>query len=338
MSNVALYPCANKIAREHYARTVQSPVHMSAMQPYLSPRDLAALTALSTDGAIRVWGAKPGEDGRNEARWKRVSPGDYLLFFLGKDRAAVAQVTHTFHNAPLARYLWKETETKNGVVQTWEFMFALREPQDHALPTETLNGLIGRKPNAAVQEFVVLDSEPSTAIREFLSLPDRSADPTVPDPAILGGAELVSGAGPDREFDELDKQATALRRLEQAYLRKYILTGDSERCALCEREFPIEFLLAAHIKRRSECSDAEKRDFGNIAMPNCKFGCDELFERGLVCVSDDGKIEVSGQAPGVGPVAAYIDTHLRGKRLEFWQDRPGSRDYFEHHRRTYFDR
>lgn len=336
MSNVVLQPCANKAAQAHYADTIATPVELEGILPLLSRADQTALMAFSEDGGVRLWGAKPGEDGRNEGRWKRVSPGDYLLFVHGNGKVSVAEVSHTLRNETLARSLWGETKTANGKVQTWEFMFALLPPRDLDLPTATLNSLIGRKSNAAVQEFVVLALEPSAAVVDYLKLPDSPANLTVPEPTTPGGRRLVTRGTPDREFDELDEQATVLRRKEQAYLRKYIFPGNSGTCALCERVLPIEFLVAAHIKRRSECSDREKQDFENIAMPNCKLGCDELFGRGLVSVGTTGFIEVSPSAPDVGAVAVYLNNHLVGRRLVFWVERPASRKYFTfHHRYNY---
>ncbi|NKX56273.1 hypothetical protein [Arthrobacter mobilis] len=175
MSNIILQPCANKAAQEHYTSTMLSPVPLSLVHSHVSLPDQAALTTFSDNGGIRLWGAKPGEDGRNAARWKRVAPGDYLLFVHGGSRVSVAEVSHTFRSQALARSLWGETKTANGKVQTWEYMFALLEPRDFTLPTITLNELIGRKRNAAVQEFVVLGLEPSASVVEFLDLPDSPA-------------------------------------------------------------------------------------------------------------------------------------------------------------------
>lgn len=336
MSNIALQPCANAAAQKHYKETVDSPVELERMTSYLSLVDATALETFAVDDAIRVWGAKPGEDGRNEGRWKRISPGDYLLFVHGGGTTSAVQVVHTFRSPSLARRLWGETTTRNRVVQTWELMFALGEPHDFKLPNTTLNALIGRKPNAAVQEFVVLDLEPSAAVLEHLELPDSAANPTIPDPPTKQGRQLEARSNADSAFDELDEQVQAVRRLEQAYLRRYILPGNSGRCALCERVFPIEFLVAAHIKQRSACSDSEKRDFANIAMPNCTFGCDELFGRGLVSVNQDGRIDVSPAAPDVGPVAVYISEYLSDKESAFWRDQSGSRPYFQHHHNVDF--
>lgn len=117
MSCVVLQPCANKAAQAHYADTVV-PVHLDTIRPLLSQADEAALLAFSEDRGIRLWGAKPGEDGRNEGRWKRVSPGDYLLFVHGGGKVSVAEVSHTFRSQPVARALWGDTKTANGKVQT----------------------------------------------------------------------------------------------------------------------------------------------------------------------------------------------------------------------------
>lgn len=325
-----LQPCANKAAQEHYQSTVRSPVRVNDIVTHLSRDEESALRTFASDGAIALWGAKPGEDGRNAKRWRRVAPGDYLFFVHGSGNVSVAEVAYTLHNPALASKLWGTTSTANGVVQTWEYMFALGPASDLILPTVRLNEIIGRKYNAAVQEFVVLDAGPSADLVSALNLRDSPANPTVPDPGAPAGRRLRRGQ-PDREFDQLDEIATGLRRKEQAYLRRYILPGNAGECALCERVMPIEFLVAAHIKKRSECSDVERRDFSNIAMPNCKLGCDELFGRGLISVDQGGMVRISSKAPDVGPIRVYIDQHLRGKTIRFWDEKPRSRAYFAHH-------
>lgn len=177
MSTIGLIPCVNKSAQRHFEATVSNAVGLAGLEQRLLGTDDAALNGASTDGRIRLWGAKPGEDGRNEARWSRLSEGDYLLFFHGNDRVSIAGILHTFRNPLLARELWGEALTKNGVVQTWEYMFALAEPRDVSMPTSRLNELIGRKPNAAVQEFVVLGAAPSSAVIEDLGLVEKRPSP-----------------------------------------------------------------------------------------------------------------------------------------------------------------
>ena len=54
-----------------------------------------------------------------------------------------------------------------------------------------------------------------------------------------------------------------MRALEQSEL----FGGKTEAvCVLCGLSYPVELLVAAHLKRRSNCTIAEKLDFRNIFM------------------------------------------------------------------------
>jgi hypothetical protein len=82
-------------------------------------------------------------------------------------------------------------------------------------------------------------------------------------------------------------------RREQNALRKSLFRNlKFESCGICGREFPIKLLHAAHIKPRNECSHEERLD-RNVVIPACLFGCDALFERGLITVNAHGFIETN---------------------------------------------
>jgi hypothetical protein len=87
--------------------------------------------------------------------------------------------------------------------------------------------------------------------------------------------------------------------------------------------------VAAHIKRRSICSDMERRDLRHIAMLACAFGCDLLFELWYLTVETDGLVCVTSRVSG--------SEGLR-QRLEYLRNRPcsayteGSAKYFTWHR------
>ena len=55
-------------------------------------------------------------------------------------------------------------------------------------------------------------------------------------------------------------------------------------------------LVAAHIKKRAACSLEEKKDYKSIVMPMCSFGCDYLYERGYIAVSDGKIIDLKKKA------------------------------------------
>ncbi|MGY0312475.1 hypothetical protein BZA03_104170 [Alteromonas sp. I10] len=126
---------------------------------------------------------------------------------------------------------------------------------------------------------------------------------------------------------DLDFDSTSKSRKEQAFLRAHISGGKSKaRCVLCQNEYPLEFLVAAHIKKRSECSLPEKLDFDNVAALMCKAGCDDLFEKGYVFVS--GGVIVRNPKRSTTPALDKLIKVLEGKTVKNWL---GSSVYYKHH-------
>ncbi len=94
----------------------------------------------------------------------------------------------------------------------------------------------------------------------------------------------------------LDRYHSRAGRIEQSFLRQlHVKPGQKGlvRCALCNRRFPAELVVAAHIKPRSRCSLIERRDAEHVAFPLCLMGCDPLYERGWVSVDAQGVVSIS---------------------------------------------
>ncbi len=152
------------------------------------------------------------------------------------------------------------------------------------------------------------------------------------DPAwveLRSGPDDATAGAPD--FAVLEGSAQVKVRREQALLRRLLLGGRARaECALCRREFPVDLLAAAHIKRRSLCTDQEKRDLVNIAMLACAFGCDRLFEDGYVAVDPQGiVIPAPGTEASAGAMKLYME-RLDGERCVAF--RPETAGYFQWHR------
>ncbi|GLY32501.1 hypothetical protein [Kineosporia sp. NBRC 101731] len=84
-------------------------------------------------------------------------------------------------------------------------------------------------------------------------------------------------------------------RREQSFLRGALGIGTGRpgaqaQCALCGRLLPEDLLVAAHIKPRARCTESERLDIPNIAMPACLLGCDALYERGYITVDGEGTV------------------------------------------------
>ena len=81
----------------------------------------------------------------------------------------------------------------------------------------------------------------------------------------------------------------ALGRREQSILREWLFGGSlTEKCAICGKKFSVNALITAHKKKRSSCTAAEKTD-PRIVFPLCLFGCDYLYESGMVRIVN-GKV------------------------------------------------
>jgi len=135
-------------------------------------------------------------------------------------------------------------------------------------------------------------------------------------------------------LDALDKAGQRALRVEQSYLRKALFEGPTALCDLCGRIFEVEFLVAAHIKKRADCDDQEKRDVAHVVMSACRFGCDELYERGYITVGNDGQVILSHAIEASEHARAYAVQHLKGK--SFGRPMTGRASYFTWHRANKF--
>lgn len=131
------------------------------------------------------------------------------------------------------------------------------------------------------------------------------------------------------EEDVTDHVALAAQRVEQRFLRERKIPGRTGRCDLCGREFMKEFLIAAHVKPRSVCTLDERRDWEHVVMLACRFGCDELYERGFVTIGDDGSVETAESLEGHAE-RIYAMEFLANRRCLAWTS--DSATYFAWHR------
>ncbi|MFD4670726.1 HNH endonuclease [Lentzea sp. NPDC058450] len=133
-----------------------------------------------------------------------------------------------------------------------------------------------------------------------------------------------------QKFEKLDGIAQVKIRKEQSALRRLLLGGRTTApCDLCGHDYPGDFLVAAHIKKRSLCTDDERNDLANVAMLACKFGCDSLFESGHVAVNDTGRVLVWFEEGFRGRLHDHL-TQLDGRACG--AHRTGSHPYFTWHR------
>ncbi len=297
MSLVILQPTANSEGTAHYRQTIEQPVPSSEWLPLVTKDVADRLTTSFRDGAVPFWGVTEGDGGRNQTKWKRINPGDLVLFARGGSYFALATVALPFENEALAEVLWQ----RNSHGETWKFMYAVDDVREVAIPYVELNPVMGYESAYVPQGFNVLNEEKSQRVLDYLGADSLRWD--VP-PAQEALDAVFAIPGP------LDLVAPGKRRVEQRALRCLLLPDVTGTCALCGRIFAKEFLRAAHIKPRAACTDDERRDLANVAMPACVFGCDSLFEQGFISVNPEGEILVSEDAAKTRGAKEYVDTFL----------------------------
>ena len=128
-----------------------------------------------------------------------------------------------------------------------------------------------------------------------------------------------------QQLDSTEILRENMGRTEQQVLRDWLFAKKSVAvCAICGKEYITSALVAAHKKKRSECSEDERRDI-NIVVPLCKFGCDFLYEERYIHVE---RGFVKKRAPLENQTECkYIDSivgnsvdsqWLEGPEHEFW--------------------
>jgi hypothetical protein len=170
--------------------------------------------------------------------------------------------------------------------------------------------------------------------REFRQLLEKGRPAKVAD-RIAGEPVQWLAPATRRQFERaatregaLDRQYTALGRTEQSYLRHLLFgTGKQGKCSLCNRSLPVGLLVAAHVKRRSECTRRERLDAENIVVPMCVLGCDALYERGLIAVDQDGFIRSS--IAKSCPTLNVVLRRLKNRKCSSWGK--ARSEYFQWH-------
>lgn len=275
------------------------------------------------DGTL--WAPLLGSSGQRVASWetlRNVRPGDLVFHY---SRPAVRGVSRVA-TPPAPAYTpargYREPEGTPGTL-------VLTEPVSevhiawaevlHALPKGqgplTTSGTLNRG------YFYAVDSDGAQVLLQRAGI-----NVTDDVDGVHHGASLVENhfAAPT------DGWAVGAVRTEQRYLRKQQLQLRGNLCSLCGGSFPEEFLVAAHIKPRSACSEKERLDTRNVSMLACLFGCDALFELGYILVGESGMVEAGKTS------SEQVRDRLKsllGRQCLAYDAR--SRSYFEWHREAH---
>lgn len=315
MTNVILQPCGNK-AEDNYKATIEQTVKIDSLVNSLSsPNDAKLLRHLYSNSHAHIWGVKAGKDDANKNMWEKIKPNDLVLFYKDKTYISCAYVTHTLQDPILANKLWgKDDDNK-----TWECIYFLKDLRRLDMPYEKLYSGDSFDSEFFPRGFTRLVDDKSKDAFEAIRLWRNDIASEIENDDLNNFIQST---------DNPDGITLGQYRKEQAKLRAYLFRNDDTeaRCCICNIRLPIEFLVAAHVKKRSECLPEEKLDYRNIVVPMCKFGCDDLYERGYISVLE-GKVVACKDSPN-----SYITSYLNKIKDNLcWAWNKGNAKYFDWH-------
>ncbi|WP_435308556.1 hypothetical protein [Sebaldella termitidis] len=325
---LVVQPCSNSVAFSHYKDTIQKFNNLDSLEKYLKKEDFKKLIEIFPSKKVRIWGVTPS----SKKKWEKLSVGDITLFYRTKRIFSKATMVLKLHNPELAEFLWDRDKT--GV--TWEYIYFLDEVEEIDLGIEDFNRIMEYESNYIIQGFNVYTNEKGQKLLDFLNLKSDIYEPDINKETyktvIDNDTEIQKKVEEFFLRESLDIERTLSTRVEQAYLRKKLFKNKREsRCCICGKKYLVSFMVAAHIKKRSLCSKDEKLDAENIVAPMCKFGCDEMFERGYIFV-DDGFIDIKHD----GDEPEDFINHLRSlkgrKCLNYNED---NKKYYDFHRKFF---
>jgi hypothetical protein len=155
---------------------------------------------------------------------------------------------------------------------------------------------------------------------ELIEEMQQNEDVTAQQIALLEGVEST------------DTTQTTTSRVEQRHLRRFVFQdNDIAQCWICHRMVPNAgaYIWCAHIKKRSEATEIERRD-GHIVAGMCKFGCDALYEQGDIVVDETGVVQANNRDSNDLPSLRESMEELQGNQVQNFSELNAG--YFQWHR------
>jgi hypothetical protein len=302
MNNIVLQPTWNKDARTHYVDTIENPIILESISSYITNSEYLDLKDIYPEWKCYIWWVTPGWS--NIAKWNRISCWDVTLFSDDWLIHASWVITYKLHSRSLAEklwwYAWKDEDLKHDWKdETWEHIYFLEEVKLHNIKYIDFNTVVWYASNYRIRWFWVLDNEKSKKIFNYFNF---SSNTFIEEITEIGYNNIIDRL---ESLEETEKEIIWSQRLEQGFLKKYLFWKKIYwKCACCGKLYPVSFLVAAHIKKRSKCTHNERRD-KNVVMPMCKFWCDELFEKWYI-MAKDWKFITNNKVPTSSGVTKYL--------------------------------
>lgn len=320
MAKLIVQPCGDSEAKSNFVNTIEKKVSKEHVLSFLNEIQKNKLQTFP-DAMVPIWGVTSGNNNINKNKWDTILNGDIVLLYKENMFFQKAEIFQKFISNELATDLWGKK--KDG--STWECIYILNNLEKINFRIEDYNSLLGYKKKFKVFGFNVHTKEQSKILLEnfnifseqgILNEVDTDEDNQTFERLVLN-------------FTSSERNTLTYIRKEQATLRKLLINKrENVECYLCGGVFPKNSVSCAHIKPRKACTDDEKCD-PYVVMLACRFGCDELYERKIIKVTDNGVIQLNKDI-NVTPGIIKITKDLINKKCFKFENK--SLEYFRWHR------
>lgn len=280
-----------------------------------------------------MWAPLVNKDGKSQHHWDRmdeVQSGDLVVNYSGGQIRAIstaltrARPAMNSYDGSTGSEWENEGREIKLKMQELDVTLPLSDiPEDLRMSWKEAGSPFNKKGGINQGYLFNLPEEAGLWLMNELNLVASTADDlldTVPD-VNDDDVDTVIVVGPDGDI-------TVKFRAEHAQLKKYLFASKKEsNCALCGKVLPTELLVTSHIKKRAECNDGERMD-KRIVMAACALGCDAVYERGYIKVSQQGIIEQGHKSAPTDDLSSFVDT-LVGKKVSAFA--PHTAKYFAWH-------
>lgn len=300
---------------EVFENCVRRGLEFKGLEALFRKGERAAAERHVTRGRIRIMRLDADSPEAGIRFWTSLNKGNRIVQFLPTGEMVTCKILEKFINKDVGAAVGNTTEQNE-----LGLLVLVSEPVSSLQGAETFENLA--KSSALIDGGF---SSISGAVFDALQYEILNEEVLGPDSAPNIPPEWAAA------LETADEYRQQVHRPEQQQLRK-ILFGNLDQltCALCGKKYPSSFLVAGHIKKRAVANSRERADRA-IVMPVCLFGCDQLFEQGLVSVADDGSFSVQVIPEMTDTVATLLDEVFVGKKCWWWRAHPETRKYFEYH-------
>ena len=297
---VHLVSISEKLALDDFISSVEKKVPLTHL---IDKLDLSIVHNLKNidSKSLSIWGLSNVQ----QNSWKGINKDDTIFFFRNKTFILAGRVALTVNSKNLAEKIWKEITPKT----LKENLIIFNETLELGFNASEVTSILGYKSNSIPRKVTTISERKSFMLLEELKIEFPVSSELIESNTFQERLNNISG--------DLSLDAVTKRRVEQHIFSEYLFAGkESVNCSICHKDYSSDLLVVGHIKKRSDCSDIEKKDL-NVVMPVCKFGCDDLYEKGYILINNNGLIVLNPNIKLTSDTHTYINRILGNKCSRF---------------------